>query len=167
MDDSSHIKFVKYHLDTDLSPFKYFLEIKVTEIPHGYLLSQKYTPDMFVRVCLSDSYILAKPIQWIFSLDLIKELLFPTLIATDTGLIYLYISCPNIVYVGLVLSLSFFFDFYPFGPPHVFSLLSSRYYPLDSSLCCSSSVHIRVYSNASWPSDPVDRCSIIGFLVIS
>jgi hypothetical protein len=156
-DNSEHISHVKQHLSkefqmSDLGQLSYFLGIEVQQTQKGFYLSQsKYIQDLLDRSGLTDTRTVATPMD--IHLKLRPKdgtpLADPTRYRHIVGsLVYLTITRPYIAHAVHMLS------------QFVSTPTSVRYGHLDSPL------QLHVYSDATWASDPVDRCSTTGYCIL-
>jgi hypothetical protein len=153
-----------------LGYLRYFLGIEVTYSPRGYLLSQsKYVADILERVRLTDNKTVDTPIEVNarYSSSDGLPLIDPTLYRTIVGsLVYLIITRPDIAYVAHVVSQ---FVASPTTIHRAVVLRILRYLrgTVFQSLLLSStsSLEVRVYSDADHSSDLIDRKSVTGFCI--
>uniref|UniRef100_A0A453HZ26 Reverse transcriptase Ty1/copia-type domain-containing protein n=3 Tax=Aegilops tauschii subsp. strangulata TaxID=200361 RepID=A0A453HZ26_AEGTS len=168
-DDSEYIAFVKARLNeqflmSDLGPLCYFLGIVVSSTSDGFSISQeKYIQDILARAALSDE---RTPMELNVNLrasdgELLSD---PTRYRHLVGsLVYLAVTRPDISYPVHILSQ---FVSAPtsvhYSHLHVLRYLRGTishrlFFPRSSSL------QLQAYSDATWASDPSDRCSLSAY----
>jgi hypothetical protein len=168
-DNSEHISHVKQHLSkefqmSDLGPLSYFLGIEVQQTSKGFYLSQSmYIQDLLDRSGIPDTRTVATPMD--IHLKLRPQdgtpLADPTRYRHIVGsLVYLTITRPDIAHVVHMLSQ---FVSTPTSVHYGHLLRVLRYLRGTQSRCLlydsDSPLQLHAYSDATWASDPVDRCS--------
>lgn len=174
-DDASHVAFVKQRLSeqfmmTDLGPLKYFLGIEVASTPNGFHLSQhRYTLDLLSRSGLSDDKTAATPMELHLKIRPTdgNPLSDPSRYRHIVGsLVYLAVTRPDISHAVHVLSQ---FTSAPTSVHYAHLLRVLRYLRGTPSrgifFSRDSSLELQAYSDSTWASDPVDRCSITGYCI--
>ncbi|AQK68041.1 putative tRNA (guanine(26)-N(2))-dimethyltransferase 2 [Zea mays] len=175
-DNSEHISHVKLHLSkefqmSDLGPLSYFLGIEVQQTQKGFYLSQsKYIQDLLDRSGLTDTRTVATPMD--IHLKLRPKdgtpLADPTRYRHIVGsLVYLTITRPDIAHAVHMLSQ---FVSTPTSVHYGHLLRVLRYLRGTRSRCLlyasDSPLQLHAYSDATWASDPVDRCSTTGYCIL-
>jgi hypothetical protein len=175
-DNSEHIFYVKQHLSkefqmSDLGPLSYFLGIEVQQTQKGFYLSQsKYIQDLLDHSGITDARIVATPMDIHLKLHP-KDgapLADPTRYRHIVGsLVYLTITRPDIAHVVHMLSQ---FVSTPTTAHYGHLLRVLRYLRGTRSRCLlyasDSPLQLHAYSDATWASDPVDRCSTTGYCIL-
>ena len=167
--------FVKERLSeqfmmSDLGPLSYFLGIEVTSTSRGFYLSQhKYLQDLIVRSGLTDTQTAATPMELNLQLRLNDgtPLPDPSRYRHIIGsLVYLTITRPDIAHPVHILSQ---FVSAPTSVHYAHLLRVLRYLRGTTSqwlfYAKSSPVQLHAYSDSTWASDPMDRCSITGYCI--
>jgi hypothetical protein len=171
-DNLEHICHVKQHLSkefqmSDLGPLSYFLGIEVQQTQKGFYLSQsKYIQDLLDRSGITDTRTVATPMDLHLKLRP-KELADPTRYRHIVGsLVYLTITRPDIAHAVHMLSQ---FVSTPTSVHYGHLLRVLRYLRGTRSICLlyasDSPLQLHAYSDATWASDPINRCSTIGYIV--
>jgi hypothetical protein len=154
----------------DWGYLRYFLGIEVAYSPRGYLLSQlKYVADILERAKLIDNKTVDTPIKVNakYSSSNGLPLIDPTLYRTIVrSFVYLIITRPDIAYVVHVVS-QFVASSTIVHWAAVLCILRYLWGIIFQSLLLSStsSLELRVYSDADHGSDPTDRKSVTGFCI--
>jgi hypothetical protein len=154
----------------DWGYFRYFLGIEVAYSPRGYLLSQlKYAADILERAKLIDNKTVDTPIKVNakYSSSNGLPLIDPTLYRTIVrSFVYLIITRPDIAYVVHVVS-QFVASPTIVHWAAVLCILRYLWGIVFQSLLLSStsSLELRVYSDADHGSDPTDRKSVTRFCI--
>nr|XP_040245163.1 uncharacterized mitochondrial protein AtMg00810-like [Aegilops tauschii subsp. strangulata] len=174
-DDSDYIAFVKARLHdqflmTDLGPLCYFRGIEISSTSDGFYISQdKYIQDLLARAALSDDCTVLTPMELNVQLRVsdCDPLPNPTRYRHLVGsLVYLAVTRPDISYPVHILSQ---FVSAPTSV-HYSHLLRVLRYPrgtISQHLFFprSSSLELQAYSDATWASDPSNRCSLSAYCV--
>ena len=174
-DDSTGIQELKATLTKqfemkDLGLLSYFLGLEITSSSDGYFLSQtKYASDLLARAALTDNKIVDTPIEANGKLGISDGVLLPdaTLYRQLVGsFVYLTVTRPDISYAVHVVSQ---FMSAPRSSHYVAVLRILRYVKgtIFHGLAFSSksSPELRVYSDADWAGNPIDRRSTTGYCI--
>jgi hypothetical protein len=162
-DNSEHISNVKQYLSkefqmSDLGPLSYFLGIEVPQTPKGFYLSQsKYIQDLLDRSGITDTHIVATPMDIHLKLRL-KDgtpLEDPTRYRHIVGsLVYLTITRP---YIARAVHMLNQFVSTPTSVHYGHLLRVLRYLRGTRSRCLlyafDSPLQLHAYSDATWASD--------------
>ncbi|XP_031283998.1 uncharacterized protein LOC116142731 [Pistacia vera] len=166
MKDFKHTRFEM----KDLGSLRYFLGIEVACSPRGYLLSQlKYVVDILEQARLTNNKTIDTPIEVNakYSSSNGLPLSDPTLYRTIVGsLVYLTITHPDIAYAVHVVSQFVASPTTVHWATVLCILWHLRGTVFQSLLLPStSSLELRVYSDANHGSDPTDHKSVTGFCI--
>jgi hypothetical protein len=175
-DNPEHISHVKQHLSkefqmSDLGLLSYFLGIEVQQTQKGFYLSQsKYIQHLLDRSGLTDTRTVATPMYIHLKLrpNDGTPLADPTRYRHIVGsLVYLTITRPDIAHVVHMLSQ---FVSTPTSVHYGHFLCVLRYFRGTRSIsllyASDSPLQLHAYSDATWASDPVDRCSTTGYCIL-
>jgi hypothetical protein len=169
-DDPEYIAFVKAHLSdqfliSNLGPLRYFLGIEISFTSEGFFLSQeKYIQDLLDRASLTDHRTIETPMELNVHLTPIdgEPLEYPTHYRHIVGsLVCLGVIRPDILYFVYILSqfVSTLTQIHCSPLLHVLRYLRGTIsHHLFFSQC--SSLQLQTYCDATWASDPSDRCSL-------
>uniref|UniRef100_A0ACD5W6D1 Uncharacterized protein n=1 Tax=Avena sativa TaxID=4498 RepID=A0ACD5W6D1_AVESA len=174
-DDPEYIAFVKARLRdqflmTDLGPLRYFLGIEVSSTSAGFYISQeKYIQDLLARAALGDERTVETPMELNVKLQPTDgdPLPDPTRYRHLVGsLVYLAVTRPDISYPVHILS-QFVSAPTTVHYSHLLRVLRYLRGVITRRLFFprSSSLQLQCYSDATWVSDPSDRCSISAYCV--
>jgi hypothetical protein len=172
-DDVEYIAFVKKKLSeqfkmSDLGCLGYFLGIEVDHTNDGYYISQRrYTQDLISRSGLTDTRIVATPMELHLQLRPTDgtPLEDPSRYRHLVGsLVYLTVTRPDIAHVVHILSQ---FVSAPTSVHYSHLLRVLRYLRGTTSrrlfYARSNKLQLHAYSDSTWASDPADRRSVTGY----
>jgi hypothetical protein len=156
---------------SDLGALSYFLGIEVLQTQNGIYLSQaKYIQDLLDRSGLSDTRIVATPMDLHLSLRPTDgtPLEDPSRYIHLVGsLVYLTVTRPDIAHAVQILSQ---FVSAPTSVHYGHLLRVLRYFRGTKTQCLfydsNSPLQLHAYSDATWTSDPTYRCFITGYCIL-
>ena len=172
--NSEYIPFLKAHLNeqflmSDLGPLNYIIGIEVSSTSDAFFLQEKYIHDLHVHAALSDERTIEIPIE----LNVHFRASSGELLSDATryrhlcgSLVYLVVTRPDIYYLVHIMSQ---FVSAPTLVHYSHPLRVLRYLRGTIShrlfFPSSSSLQLQAYLDATWASDPSDRCSLSAYCV--